>query len=294
VRSIFGLILFIGFIAPLHAQNNLQIVVPFAAGGLNDRLARLLALQIPNVIVENITGAGGLVGANAVAKTNKLENMVVLHSDAIMIAPMLATEKFYTFPQDFSCIAEIGETYLVLYKSKKANFPPKNNEILTIADGGFGSTANLASTLLKQYVNVTHINYRGAAPALVGFLAGDTNFLMEFAPIGKEHVNRGTIDVVAVTSLKRQSDFPTAPTFHELGYKNVVVTPTIFVFGNTKMSVQRKLELNQKLNQIMASNTMTAQLEQISVKHTSYDLEQCQNAVSRIHSRWQNVLNAVK
>lgn len=272
----------------------LRIVVPFAPGGPNDQFARLLSSEIPGTVVENIVGAGGLVGAGSVAKTTKTEQTVVLHSDAIMISAKMSPEQLYTFPQDFSCIAEIGETYLVLYKAKKTVFPPNNSNTLSVADGGVGSTGNLTSTLIKRYLSMTLVSYRGAGPALNGFLAGDTDLLMEYSSPGVEYVQRGMIDIVAVTSAHRQKNLPAVPTMRDLGYTDVVVQPTLFVYSNINMSLQQKSILNQKINELMSSTRIAAHLARLNFKHTNYDLAQCNDKVNRIEKQWRDIVNSIK
>ena len=90
------------------SAEQIRIIVPFPPGGPNDYFARLISQELSGV-VENITGAGGMIAAERVANIKRIENTVILHSDAIMIALYLSEQKSYDL-RSFSCVAQIGET----------------------------------------------------------------------------------------------------------------------------------------------------------------------------------------
>lgn len=272
------------------SAEQIRIVVPFPPGGPNDYFARLISQELSGV-VENITGAGGMIAAERVANTKRIENTLILHSDAMMIALYLSEQKSYDL-RSFSCIAQIGETYFGLFKHPNSIFPnPKS--ILSIADGGVGTTANLAAILAKKYINLNVVSYRGAGPALIGFLAKDTDLLLEYvASSVKENMVGGKIELIAITSSQRSSKY-NVPTMKELGYTDVIVEPTLFLYSNAKMSDQQKSILNIEVNRIMATERISSQVEAQNFTHKRYNLTECSNRVLQLETKWQKIIKGV-
>ena len=272
------------------AAEQIRIVVPFPPGGPNDDFARLISQKLSGV-VENITGAGGMIAAERVANTKRIENTLILHSDAMMIALYLSEQKSYDL-RSFSCIAQIGETYFGLFKHPNSIFPnPKL--ILSIADGGVGTTTNLAAILAKKYINLEPISYKGGGPALIGFLAKDTDLLFAYvASSVKENMVSGKIELIAITSAQRSPKY-NVPTMKELGYADVIVEPTLFLYSNAKMSNQQKSILNIEVNRIMRTDRISSQLEAQNFTHKSYNLTECNNRVLQLETKWQKIIKGM-
>jgi len=272
------------------AAEQIRIVIPFPPGGPNDHFARLISQELSGV-VENITGAGGMIATERVANTKRIENTVILHSDAMMIALYLSEQKSYDL-RSFSCLAQIGETYFGLFKHPNAIFPqPKS--ILSVADGGVGTTANLAATLAKKYISLNLISYRGAGPALIGFLAKDTDLLLEYVSSSvRENMISGKIELIAITSSQRSSKYK-VPTMKELGYTGVIVEPTLFLYSNAKMSDQQKFTLNVEVNRILRTERVSDQLEAQNFTHKRYNLTECSNRVSQLENKWKEIIKGV-
>ena len=268
------------------SAEQIRIIVPFPPGGPNDYFARLISQELSGV-VENITGAGGMIAAERVANTKRIENTVILHSDAIMIALYLSEQKSYDL-RSFSCLAQIGETYFGLFKHPNAIFP-QSKSILSVADGGVGTTANLAAILAKKYISLNLISYRGAGPALIGFLAKDTDLLLEYvSSTTKENMISGKIELIAITSAQRSPKY-NVPTMKELGYTDVVVEPTLFLYSNANMSSQQKSILNIEVNRIMRTDRISSQLEAQNFKHKPHNLTECDNRVMLLETKWKEI-----
>jgi len=272
------------------SAEQIRIVVPFPPGGPNDYFARLISQELFGV-VENTTGAGGMIAAERVANTKRIENTLILHSDAMMIALYLSEQKSYDL-RSFSCIAQIGETYFGLFKHPNSIFPqPKS--ILSIADGGVGTTANLAAILAKKYINLNVISYRGAGPALIGFLAKDTDLLLEYVSSSvNENMVGGKIELIAITSSQRAPKY-NVPTMKELGYTDVIVEPSLFLYSNAKMSEAQKSTLNVEINRTMATERISSQLEAQNFTHKRYNLTECSNRVLQLETKWQKITKGI-
>ena len=272
------------------SAEQIRIVVPFPPGGPNDYFARLISQELFGV-VENITGAGGMIAAERVANTKRIENTLILHSDAMMIALYLSEQKSYDL-RSFSCIAQIGETYFGLFKHPNSIFSnPKS--ILSIADGGVGTTANLAAILAKKYINLNVVSYRGAGPALFGFLAKDTDLLLEYVSSSvKENMVSGKIELIATTSSQRSPKY-NVPTMKELGYTDVIVEPTLFLYSNAKMSEAQKSILNIEVNRIMRTERISSQVEAQNFTHKRYNLTECSNRVLQLETKCQKITKGI-
>jgi tripartite-type tricarboxylate transporter receptor subunit TctC len=264
------------------SAEQIRIVVPFPPGGPNDYFARLISQELSGV-VENITGAGGMIAAERVANSKRIENTVILHSDAMMIASYLSEQKSYDM-RSFSCIAQIGETYFGLFKHSNSIFP-QSKSILSIADGGVGTTTNLAAILAKKYMSLNVISYKGGGPALIGFLAKDTDLLLSYI---NENMMSGKLELIAITSAQRSSKY-NVPTMKELGYTDVIVEPTLFLYSNANMSDKQKSILNIEVNRIMRTDKISSQLEAQNFTHKPYNLTGCNNRVLQLETKWKEI-----
>ena len=284
------LMLWLLFSTTAIAAEQIRIVVPFPPGGPNDDFARLISQELFGV-VENINGAGGAIASERVANTKRIENTVILHSDAIMTVLYLSEQKLYDM-RSFSCIAQIGETYFGLFKHPNTIFPqPKS--ILSIGDAGIGTTANVAAMLAKKYMNLNSISYKGGGPSLIGLLAKDTDLLFAYvSSSAKEHMMNGKIELIAITSSQRSSKYK-VPTMKQLGYTDVIVEPTLFLYSNVNMSDQQKFTLNVEVNRIMATEKTTSQLEAQNFTHKRYNLSECSNRVSQLDNKWKEIIKEV-
>jgi len=284
------LMLWLLFSTTAIAAEQIRIIVPFPPGGPNDDFARLISQELFGV-VENINGAGGAIASERVANTKRIENTVILHSDAIMTVLYLSEQKLYDM-RSFSCLAQIGETYFGLFKHPNTIFPqPKS--ILSIGDAGIGTTANVAAMLAKKYMNLNSISYKGGGPALIGLLAKDTDLLFAYvSSSAKEHMTNRKIELIAITSSQRAPKY-NVPTMKELGYIDVVVEPSLFLYSNAKMSDQQKSTLNVEINRIMATERISSQVEAQNFTHKRYNLTECSNRVLQLETKWQKTIQGI-
>ena len=155
---------------------------------------------------------------------------------------------------------------------------------------GVGTTANLAAILAKKYISLNLISYRGAGPALIGFLAKDTDLLLEYVSSStKENMISGKIELIAITSSQRSPKY-NVPTMKELGYTNVIVEPTLFLYSNAKMSDQQKSILNIEVNRILRTERISSQLEAQNFTHKRYNLTECSNRVMQLENKWAKTI----
>ncbi|MDP3416423.1 tripartite tricarboxylate transporter substrate binding protein [Falsiroseomonas sp.] len=216
-----------------------RMVVPFAAGGPADTIARLISRVMSErlgrpVVIDARAGAGGLIGVDLIAKSRPDGHSLVLASSgAIVIQPHLQPSMPYDALRDLTPITQVlGVPQIV---SVAPGLGPKNMaELVALAkarpgqlafgSAGIGSSLHMAGELLKirAGVDITHVPYRGAAPAVTDLLAGRIQILMADAPALIGHVRAGTLPALAVTSSERLGILPDVPTAVESGVPGMV------------------------------------------------------------------------
>jgi tripartite-type tricarboxylate transporter receptor subunit TctC len=226
-----------------HAQaaagRPMRIVVAFPAGGPTDLLARVVAQKATEglaqpVIVENRAGAGGNVGVEAVAKSPADGHTVLLATISFVINPSLYKRTGYDAVKDFAPITLLSSTpyVMLVHPSVPARsvkeligMAKAKPGALNYASSGNGTAAHLAGELFKSaaQVDITHIPYKGAAPALTDLLAGQVSLLFNNPLTALPHVKTGKARALAVTSAKRLSAVPDLVTLAEAGVRGVEV-----------------------------------------------------------------------
>ena len=207
-------------------------VVPFAAGGSTDVLARLAAQFLSvdlgqSFIVENLAGAGGVIGAAQVAKAQPNGyTLLVGTPGSIAINPHIQPNVAYNPVRDFEPVALIGATPAAVFVLSSSPITSLQQLItqakakpghLTFGSAGVGSFFHLTGELFNQSagVNIRHVPYRGMAPAMVDLLAGRTDVM--FADVQSYLANRGKVRALAVGAPRRSTLAPEVPTADELG-----------------------------------------------------------------------------
>jgi len=212
----------------------IRIVVPFAAGGATDLIARVVGQKLTEsmgqaVVVENRPGASGMIGADLVAKAPPDGYTLLMASTAeIAINPSLYSKMSYDPQKDLAPITLAGVTPLILVVNpasplhsvadivKKAKAHPGT---ISFASAGNGSVQHLSGELVKVLTStdMVHVPYKGAAPALTDVLSGQVTMFFSGMPPAMPHVKSGKLRALAVTTPKRSPAAPDVPTMAEAG-----------------------------------------------------------------------------
>jgi tripartite-type tricarboxylate transporter receptor subunit TctC len=210
-----------------------RIVVPFAPGALTDVAARAIGAELSaqlgqQFVVENKGGAGGVLGADAIAKSPPDGYTVGLGGIASNVLAIGSYAKLPYDPRgDFTFIGGMWQLPNILV-ARKDLFSSDIKELLaafkkepkkyTYASAGFGTTLHLSGEMMNSMagVEVNHIPYRGAGPALTDLLGGRVDLLFDNLPGSLPSVRAGQVKPVAVTSLKRIPELPDVPTMAEV------------------------------------------------------------------------------
>ena len=218
----------------------ITVVVPFSAGGPSDTIARLLAQTMSaslktQVIVENVAGAGGTIGAARVAQASPDGYTLFVHHIGHATAPALYRKLTYNPITDFEPVGLINDGAMTLVAKK--DFPPKDlKELLTyvkankdkvnLANAGVGSASHLAGLLFMNEIEtvLTTIPYKGTGPAMNDLLGGQVDFMIDQTTNTTSHIKAGKIKVYAVTTPQRLPSMPEVPTMKEAGLPNYKMT----------------------------------------------------------------------
>ena len=221
--------------AQAYPERPITFVVPFAAGGATDTLGRQFAERMSRgkaqpIIVENVAGAGGTVGAARVAKA-KPDGYTYLvgHMGYMAAATGLYRELAYDPVRDFEAVARFPDTPMVLVcnkdkahaRSVKAlvDYARTNPGKLNFANAGVGSAGHLVAALVASQlkIDVVHVPYKGNAPALTDILAGQVDCLFDQSNTALPQVRGGKVVAVVTTARSRLPQMPDVPTLDESG-----------------------------------------------------------------------------
>ncbi|MGE3539595.1 MAG: tripartite tricarboxylate transporter substrate-binding protein [Candidatus Tectimicrobiota bacterium] len=218
----------------------ITIIVPFAAGGPTDTVARLLgaamakALQT-QMLVENVGGAGGTIGAARVAKAAADGYTLLLHHIGQATAPALYRKLPYDVVQNFAPIGLIADVPMSLVA--RQDFPASdlqaliayvqaNKEKVTYANAGLGAASHLCGMLLMSTIatEVTTVPYKGTGPAMNDLLGGQVDFMCDQTTNTTSQIKAGKVKAYGVTTRTRVPSLPDLPTLHEAGLTGFEVT----------------------------------------------------------------------
>ena len=219
-----------------YPSKPISIVVPYPAGGVVDIVGRLVADKLgqslgKRVIVENKPGAGGTIGAAAVAKAAPDGYTLLLAGAATHVfAPLLYKSVPYDPIKQFAPISQLtaGPLVLVVNSALPAQnmaeflaYVRTNGDKVNFSSNGKGTFPHLAVELMKQAAGLksTHVPYNGGPPAILALASGDVAFSINHIPNVLAQVKAGKIRPLATTGLARSSSFPDLPTFDEAGFK---------------------------------------------------------------------------
>jgi tripartite-type tricarboxylate transporter receptor subunit TctC len=212
----------------------IRILVGFAPGGGNDVTARILAQQLSGgplgtVLIDNRTGASGLIAADLLAKSPTDGTTLMVASQTIFaVAPFLYRSVTFDAQRDVTGVAMLGASPMVLvvtpsYEAKSVrqliDMAKAKPGAINFGSGGVGTTPHMAAELflLSSGIRMTHVSYRGEAPAIADVIGGQLPLVFANVSVATPQVKSGALRALAVTSPKRAPSLPDVPTLAEEG-----------------------------------------------------------------------------
>ena len=266
-------------VAAAYPTKPITIIVPFPAGAGPDVMARLIAERLgpalkESIVVENRPGASGMVGATAVARAPADGHTLLLTPNTLFIAPHLTAADAkppVDVIADFDPVIMPSQTTMVMVANPKLGAKTAKDfadlakkQTISYASSGNGSVLHIAGALFASSAGVamTHVPYRGIAPAVTDVIAGHVQVTFAgLAPV-TQHVNSGALTAIAVLDPKRSGAMPNVPTAIEQGFKDVTVEGWYAVLapkGTPKAVID---QLNKEINAILASPETKQKIEQ--------------------------------
>jgi tripartite-type tricarboxylate transporter receptor subunit TctC len=290
----------------VHAQSYpsrpIRLVVPFPPGGSADALARTIGDRIgkamgQSVVVENKPGAGGIPGASAVATAPADGHTLLFANTGIAINPSLYKKLPYDTATTFAPVALMVQVPNLLLVPADLGVSNVQELIamakarpgrLNYASAGNGTFPHLAVEMFKHLsgASITHVPYKGAAPALTALLAGEVQVLSSDLVTATQHVKSGKLKALAITSATRSPAMPEVPTMAEAGLRDYVAVgwQGIMVPAGTPAPVVERL--NAEINKALADPELRTTLTSQGLQVVGGSVQQFADFVRQDTARW--------
>jgi tripartite-type tricarboxylate transporter receptor subunit TctC len=269
-------------VAQTYPSKSIRVVVPYAPGGATDLTGRVVGQKMTerfgqNVVVDNRPGAGGVIGADIVAKAPPDGYTMLLASPAeIAVLPHLQKMPYHV-ERDLAPVSLASSTPLILVVHPSLPVKSVKQLIalvrarpgqLTYASAGTGGVQHLAGELLKitYQLDMVHVPYKGAGPVMPDLIGGHVPMFFSGMPPSMPHVRAGKLRALAVTSTRRSPAAPEVPTMAEAGVPNFVFTNwfAYFVPAGTPAAVIERL--NGEINRALKLEEVKAKLATVGLE----------------------------
>jgi tripartite-type tricarboxylate transporter receptor subunit TctC len=284
-----------------------KLIVPFAPGGTSDVLAREIAARLQvalkqTVVVDNKAGAGGVLGADSVAKAAPDGYTVLLGTIAThAINPALMPKMPYKADRDFAPVILLGKISNVLLigpgaqartvKDIVAAAKAKPGDI-TFASAGQGTSQHLSGEVFRLMTgaDLTHVPYKGSAPAIQDVMGGQVPMSFETVTVALPQIKAGKVKAVAVTSAKRSAQLPDVPTLAESGVPGFDVSSwqALYLPAGTPPAIVAKL--NAEVQKIVAQPDVKAKMESLGLEYAPNTPAQFTEFQKAEQARWAKVI----
>ena len=263
----------LGCIAGAAAQSypvkQVRIVVPFPPGGTTDVLARDLGHHLSGklgatVVVDNRAGASGTIGSDHVVKSPADGSVLLLTATHHVINPSLYKNLPYNTERDFTAVALVASVAnaLIVHPSVPAKTVQELIQLaksqpgkLSFGSAGIGGANHLSGELFKYMtgIEIEHVPYKGAAPAMTDLLGGHIPMMFDSLPTVLSHVREGRLRALGVTSRERSPSLPEVPTIDEAGVKGFEATAWFGLYAPANLKADARTPLLKAVTEILAS-----------------------------------------
>lgn len=272
-------------LAQAYPTKPVTIIVPFAAGGTTDILARIIGQALTaelgqSVVVDNRAGAGGNIGGQAAAKAAPDGHTLFMGTVGTHAINASLYKKMPFDPvKDFAPLTRVANVPNLLvanpaqpYKSVKdlIAYAKANPGKVNFGSSGNGSSIHLSGELFKSLakVDMQHVPYKGSAPAVTDLLGNQIGIMFDNMPSAIQHVRSGKLVPLAVTTAKRSPELPNVPTIAEAGVPGYNATSWFGLFTNRKVPADVLAKLNDAMVKILTKPEVIKQMaEQGAVAH---------------------------
>lgn len=309
VRASAAATLFPSF-AAFGQAGGITLVVPFAAGGATDVVSRLVSKKVSDrigrpVTVENVAGGGGVIGASRVARGAKDGTVLLMGTVAThAINPLATPPAPYDPVKDFTPVSLLATVPNVLLVSKTLNVNSVQELIAMLkaqpgkfsyGSSGVGTPMHLSGELFKSMagVSITHVPYRGGAPAINDLIAGHIPMMFDVLTGAASHVRAGTVRALAVTTATRSPSFPDVPTLAESGLPGYETYTWNAVFGPAGMPPALVEQLSREFERAANEPDVKEKLKELSANPVGTSPEGLATHVKAELAKWGLVIKSI-
>jgi tripartite-type tricarboxylate transporter receptor subunit TctC len=265
--------------AQTYPDRQITMIVPFAAGGPTDTVGRLIAEKMSadlgqQVIVENVGGAGGTLGAGQAATAEADGYTILLHHIGMATSATLYRNLAYSPTEAFEYVGLVTEVPMTIVA--RADFEPadfasmityvkENADTITMANAGIGAASHLCGMLFMQAVEapIVTVPYKGTGPAMTELLGGQIDIMCDQTTNTAEQIKGGTIKAYAVTTPARLDIFPDLPTVAEGGFANMEVSVWHGLYAPKGTPAEATARLTQSLQVALADPEIATKLAEL-------------------------------
>jgi tripartite-type tricarboxylate transporter receptor subunit TctC len=291
-----------------YPDRPVRVVVPFAAGGTTDIFARLLGERLSQAlgqqfVIENRGGAGGNIGADAVAKADPDGYTLVMGTVGThAINASLYAKMPYDALGDFAPVAYVaGVPNLMVVNPKNVKAANVQDFIaeakgaarrFNMASSGNGTSIHLSGELFKQItgVEMPHVPYRGSGPAVNDLIGGQVDVMFDNLPSSIEHAKAGTLRPLAVTSAQRSPAIPNVPTLAESGLPGFEATSWFALFAPKGTPAAIVAKLNQEVRKALETPELQKRFAELGGEIRPMSPDELAAYVRSEHDKWAKVV----
>ena len=294
--------------AAAYPAKQIRIIVPFPAGGTADILPRMLAEKLgarlgQAVVIENRAGAAGNIGAEAVFKADP-DGYTLLSTPA---PPLVMNQSLYAkLPFDaaqfvpVTVIANVPSVLLVHPKiaantvQEFITFARANPDKLNYASQGSGTTSHLTAEMFKSMagVRITHVPYKGTAPALTDLLGGQVDMMFDNLGVSAQHVRSGKLKALAVSSTKRATSLPNVPTVIEAGLPGFISVAWFGVAAPPRTPPEIAAKLSVAIAEALKHPDVLKRLQDLSAEPVGNTPVEMAAFMKEEVERWRRVIQS--
>ena len=294
-------------VAQSYPSKPVKLVVPYPAGGANDIIARILAQKLAeglggSFFVEDTAGAGGTIGTGQAANAAADGTTILVANQDLIVQPIIKAKVPYDPFKSFTPVSLVvsAPEMIVVHPS----LPVKDLKGLiallkanpgkySYASPGYGTTPHLACVWLfnlENGIDITHVPFQGAAPAVQSALAGQTPVFHSVLPVVAPHIRAGTLHALAVAARSRTAYFPDVPTIAEAGYPGHEVGFWMGVFVPADTPKDLVNLLNKQVARIMALPDVEERMATIGFDPTLSTSEELADHMRAETNKWLKVV----
>ena len=291
-----------------YPNKPVRLVVPFAAGGPNDVMARVLAQRLTletgqSCVVENRAGAGGVIGTDAVAKSAPDGYTLAFISGPYTMAPALMARMPYDSAKDLVAVTQVAQSPMVMmvpsgssYRSARElmDYARRNPEKINYGSGGVGSTPHLTTELLGTVTGAkfTHVPYKGGGESIKALMAGEIDMLIDSITSTEAPIASGRVRPVAIALPKRLPKWPDVPTFEEAGIQRFSMTHWVGIVAPARTPSDVLSALHGQVTRALKAPEVVQRFQEIGATIVGNSASEFQQFILEDLRRWPVTVKA--